>query len=276
MQCAHPFNVRVKGRLFYDPLTGGHRDSIAVPCGKCMPCRIRRRSEWTTRLYMEADRYESKCFATLTYADHHLNAARSLNPRDITLFHKRLRRAAGVKIRYYMCGEYGDTTDRPHYHGIYFGLGPDQTALFSECWPYGMVKLGTVTHDSIQYVCGYIQKKLYDDMADEAYHKVGRVPPFARMSKGIGLDWALQYRDYIMSKHGVTIDGKHVGLPRYWRDKLLIDYDFNPREHDKRLMVSHDFSRADLSVRKEMSALAHELNVNAIVGLKAEKKKTII
>jgi len=51
--------------------------------------------------------------------------ADSLIKRDVQLFVKRLRKdqdARGLaKIRYYLVGEYGDQTKRPHYHAAIFG-----------------------------------------------------------------------------------------------------------------------------------------------------------
>ena len=60
-------------------------------------------------------------YITLTYNDDHLPANGSLQPRDLQLFWKRLRKARTPGIRYYACGEYGDQTARPHYHAIIFG-----------------------------------------------------------------------------------------------------------------------------------------------------------
>ena len=45
----------------------------------------------------------------------------SLNHADFQKFMKRLRKHAGNNIRYYMGGEYGPTTWRPHFHACIFG-----------------------------------------------------------------------------------------------------------------------------------------------------------
>ena len=73
---------------------------------------------------IEAGQHTDNAFVTLTYADDQLPDGNSLCPEDVTKFLKRLRkRIDPVKIRYFLCGEYGEgSTSRPHYHLILFGL----------------------------------------------------------------------------------------------------------------------------------------------------------
>lgn len=58
------------------------------------------------------------CFVTFTYNEENLPPNRSLRRKDMTDYWKRLRKSlegTGKKIKYYMCGEYGDQFERPHY-----------------------------------------------------------------------------------------------------------------------------------------------------------------
>jgi len=59
-----------------------------------------------------------------THAEAHAHAD-SLIKRDVQLFIKRLRKEqdsrGSSKIKYYLVGEYGDLTKRPHYHAAIFG-----------------------------------------------------------------------------------------------------------------------------------------------------------
>jgi len=92
-------------------------------CGQCMPCRFNRRRLWTARLLLEATQHENKSFITLTYNDKNAPKDHSLDPSHYKNFIKRLRKAIyPKKIRYYLVGEYGDHTQRPHYHAALFGL----------------------------------------------------------------------------------------------------------------------------------------------------------
>lgn len=114
-----------------------YHDSVLVPCGRCDGCLLDRSRDWATRLMLEGMYHERMYFITLTYNDkflpvvYHANGITgevdgkipTLCKSDIQYFNKRLRRAFNNEhIRFYLIGEYGPSTERPHYHGIYFGL----------------------------------------------------------------------------------------------------------------------------------------------------------
>ena len=81
---------------------------------------------------------------------------------------KRLRaRFRARTIRFYMCGEYGETYSRPHFHACLFGLRPDdlypwrksaagfdlyRSPLLEELWSKGSVEVGDVTFESAECV----------------------------------------------------------------------------------------------------------------------------
>ena len=86
---------------------------------------------------------------------------------------KRLRKNTGKKIRYYMCGEYGEENNRPHYHALLFGHQFDDKKLvnirngnrvyisetLNRYWQKGQCEIGSVTFKSAGYVARYILKK---------------------------------------------------------------------------------------------------------------------
>lgn len=173
----------------------------AFGCGQCLPCRINKRREWTHRILLEALCYGDNAFVTLTYGDDNV---RSLEPEHVRNFLKRIRKAvAPRKLRFYLVGEYGDKSERPHYHLALFNY-PSCGRLFTSynrnginccgtCknfqsfWPYGNIYLGTLEPHSAAYIAGYVTKKMTrtDDV------RLGnRHPEFARMSlkPGIGYD----------------------------------------------------------------------------------------
>ena len=92
---------------------------MAVPCGRCIGCRVERSRQWALRCVHEASLYEENCFVTLTFNDHYLYnwssrnlhledysrvIAGSLVKTDFQNFMKRLRRAhPDRKIRYFHC-----------------------------------------------------------------------------------------------------------------------------------------------------------------------------
>ena len=121
--------------VFNHRLTIGKTYSeVDLPCGQCIGCRIDKSRDWACRCYHEASMYDENCFVTFTYDDENLPENGSLtrgSQSDFTLFMKRLRKKVKKKIRYFQCGEYGDTTGRPHHHACLFGFDFEDKVLYS-------------------------------------------------------------------------------------------------------------------------------------------------
>lgn len=231
---------------------GGHsRDSaraigaIDIPCGQCLGCRLQRSRDWAIRCMHEAQLHEDNVFVTLTYSDAHLPPNKSLVYRDFQLFMKRVRSHFKRPIRFYMCGEYGDRDQRPHYHACLFNLTfPDlkywsknqngdtlyTSELLDKLWGKGICNVGQVTLQSAGYCARYILQKVTGDLAEAHYGQ--RVPEFNRMSLGgrqanggIGAGWLARYRsDFFPCDYVVTTDGHKDRVPRYY-DKLNERFD---------------------------------------------------
>lgn len=253
MLCRRPFIRDRTGKVLVRPDIGDIKDGIPFPCGQCLACRINKRRYWTLRLLLEFfENHEKASFVTLTYSDEHLPLSESVRPvlskRDVQLFLKRVRKKFGQGIRYYAAGEYGPKTQRPHYHIILFGVGPDEldsdwfyfggksgpyrpnycrpSTLFS-LWKLGVVHIGEVTQHSIQYVAGYVTKKI-TKKGD------GLEPEFSLMSRrpGIGLPALAEIARSLqkVSKRSpstlpareLVVEGKRWPLGRYLLDKLRI------------------------------------------------------
>ncbi len=270
MQCTSPMRIKNPDRFKYKkPDQSVGPEWLEVPCGHCIACRIARTREWTIRLLHESEFWDDTSFITLTYNDDFLPSDGSLVPRDLTLFFKRLRKDLEKdkrKIKYYACGEYGDIFGRPHYHAIVFGLSPKDKELIEENWPYGFVRVGTVTYDSCRYVAGYVQKKLYGKGAD-VYDEKGILPPFARMSKGIGEEYVDKYWNKLWSQETVTVRGVPMGLPRYYKKKLdydgFLSYDANKEVNlEKSVLKAHeDYIKFLLEGVSNGDISVHELNL---------------
>ena len=145
-----------------------------LPCGKCAECLLERARDWSIRCTHEAKMHTQNAFITLTYADEHLPADGKLKYLDFQLFMKRLRKHCGKEISYFMCGEYGEKTARPHYHACIFGYDFDdkkkirENALgdeiwnsekLTELWGLGHTEIGSVTQQYAGYVARYVLKK---------------------------------------------------------------------------------------------------------------------
>lgn len=184
----------------------------------------------------ELDSHKDNVFVTLTYDDCHLPENGSLRKDHLQKFFKRLRRDLPVdyKIKYFACGEYGDKTDRPHYHSIIFGLGlwEFDKNLIIQNWPYcdwsnKAIKrnsFGLAEADSIRYVAQYIDKKFTGDLAIEQYDNRNREPVFKLASNGIGKEYCLRNSEQIIRQQEIKMFGVSHRVPRYYLQQLGVDF----------------------------------------------------
>jgi len=225
--------------------------SLFLPCGRCALCRRERSRQWAVRCMHEAKLYDENCFVTLTYDDSHLPVDKSLKYSDYSAFMRRLRkyvaRSRDLRVsplRFYMCGEYGGETKRPHYHAclfnfdfrdkLYFksvaGFKLYTSATLSRLWPFGNHLIGSVTFESAAYVARYCLDKITGDLAKRHYEYVDgetgeihdRVPEFNKSSNrpGIGAPWLARFMSDVYPKGNVVANGRLAKAPRYY-DKIF-------------------------------------------------------
>ena len=210
-------------------------EQLALPCGRCIGCRLERTRQWAVRLMHESELHEDSVFLTLTYAPEHMPKGGTLVKEHAQKFMKRLRaRIAPVKVRFFLAGEYGEKLGRPHYHVILFGYGfPDKVVLKSDgeftlyrselldnVWGSGNCVIGEVSFESAAYCASYTTKKITGARA-KAHYK-GRVPEFALMSRkpGIGAGWLEKFAGDVYPDDEVIVRGMSSRPPRYY-DKFL-------------------------------------------------------
>lgn len=239
MLCKRPRNLGKKG---------------IVPCTKCLPCLINARRVWAHRLMLEADCHEHKSFITLTFNQD--NCPREISKdfiKDwIKGFREHYRYHHGRSLRFYVVGEYGSKTWRPHYHAILFGYPScansyrkkwlrkrkrgcdcEPCKFLNDYWGLGFTDVGTCSLKSTQYVAGYVTKKMTkpDDPRLE-----GRHPEFAHSSRNPGIgnlavapisdslfntDTGEILLDQYMDIPSVLkCDGKILPLGRYMKNKI--------------------------------------------------------
>lgn len=247
MPCYHPLRAfrNSAGEVVFVE-RGDIVQSLELPCGQCIGCRLERSRQWAVRIMHEASLHDHNCFITLTYREADLPPDSSLNHAHFQKFMKLLRkRLYPNTVRYYMCGEYGELRLRPHYHAVLFGFIPDDlrlheksesgcavytSAFLQSLWPHGYSSVGELTFESAAYVARYVLKKITGPMSERSYEMldpdtgelIGRKPEYARMSlkPGIGADWFGKFSSDVYPQDHVISRGHEAKPPRYY-DKLL-------------------------------------------------------
>lgn len=204
-------------------------EKVPVPCGRCPNCKLRRVNSWVFRLLQEDKVSTSGHFITLTYDTRHVpispNGFMTLQKQDFQKFMKRLRKQCPTaKLKYYACGEYGSSNNRPHYHAIVFNC-PDEN-MYVNAWELGSIHIGKVSGDSIAYTMKYIDKQ----KGKKLHARDDRQPEFPLMSKGLGANYLseqmINYHKADISRLYATKQGGHqIALPRYYRNKIYSEED---------------------------------------------------
>lgn len=261
-----------------------------VPCGKCVECKIQYAEEWARRVVLEAKKYDKNCFITLTYNDANLPKG-GVCKRSAQLFMKRLRKAIEpLKVRYFLCGEYGSEKNRPHYHCILFGFDFDdkyyfgtdrrgnaiyRSPLLEKLWTFGFSSVGDkLDFESAKYCAKYMQ-------ADgREFEALGLAKPFVLMSRRPGL--ALDVIPEITYKTGdIYFDGKRYKAPRAFK-KVIKEAFIDKETGEINLPSWYDF-KPDLSlyglngkVNRELSLEKRRKKYEKIFGKSLDKQYRIV
>lgn len=152
--------IKGKDVVWYAP-PEGYIDTSLV-CGACNSRSVFRRKDrplFAHLCYPDVQAYLNRCRAMLfnickRYDDHELHKAYESSELDYEQF----------KFRYAVCGEYGPTTLRPHYHLIvWFNHRANDrqiaalSQILSACWSFGIVDCQTTTTDGVgSYLASYL------------------------------------------------------------------------------------------------------------------------
>lgn len=250
--------------LFKLSLKHNNHKFQVVPCGKCNDCIRKQARDWKIRLFHEAQVTNTCIFLTLTYDDDNKPENNCLCYRDFQLFMKRLRRRLkNVKITYFVAGEYGTRTFRPHFHAILYDIPEEiirefkffcvsrsdkrikiyRSSFFEDLWKKGYISITKVERNdprAFGYVSGYIiskkNKRHFNEVA-----QLGLAPEFHHMSLKPCIG-----RRYFDKYH---IDMYKYCEGRTWFDCKLV---ITPRAYDKwykvkteRLIICKDLLSQD-------------------------------
>lgn len=199
------------------------RYTTDVPCGKCVLCLRNAQNAWIPRIYSELQEQKIGSFVTLTYRDSAVPRVvdrdsglvlKTLRKSDFQEVLKRFRQAycrkhhiTKVSWKYFMCGEYGPQTKRPHYHVIFFGLSKKDLLPFLSDWQnsYGFTNIKSIEispkslFNVSKYVAKYAVKGIFENPFAKKY-KIATdnplcpfidstplcLPAYRTLSKGLG------------------------------------------------------------------------------------------
>lgn len=228
--CPHKITVKNKR-------TGQY---MQVPCGHCLPCRAARARSLAyvcnLKLYECYRKGFGSSFVTLTYSDDHLPFNEdfthpTLLKSDLQKFFKNLRRqfeyhsVDGFEPEFYYlaCGEYGDNSNRPHYHICMIGVpAPIMYEYGAKCWNYtnhGIIDVGSLRTGGVSYVTKYCFKSFTGKQAKELYDTVGIERPFIVHSKSFETSYVNFLSDEACGSGSLNFTGKNELLPTYYRKK---------------------------------------------------------
>lgn len=233
-------------------LSKANEQTTEVPCGKCAECARDKINSWYFRIQQEIKVSTSVHFVTLTYDEKNLPLMNmeepTLRKRDCQLFLKKLRKKE-PDLRYYMVGEYGTKSGRPHYHAIMFNIKEPKN--IQKEWGKGFTfspKLDTKGAE-IRYVLKYINKP-----KDK---KPYRENEFSLMSKGIGKNYLTpQIKKYhlqsVEKSYVVGKSGEKIPMPKYYKEKIYTEDSKITRAQVTKYLAKRSEEKANESERLEV------------------------
>lgn len=229
------------------------KQEMYVGCNHCVPCMAKSRRDWAVRLHFEHKFSSNAYFLTLTYAEEALPrddcGFPTLRKADISEFLTKIRSASRVRVsgkqvnlspRWFVVGEYGPKTERPHYHALVFNILPEVLAKLVSYWGKGFITVKKVTAKRIQYVAKY---QITKSLVNNTHGSFDRELPFKVVTKssgGLGKQWltdenkAYAKRDLtgtLRTPSGVS------SIPKYYRDR--IGYTPSERTLCRESQISH-------------------------------------
>lgn len=205
----------------------GNYDRITVPCQKCHVCLTNLRNDWTIRLIEESKNNLITKFITLTYEANKEN----LSKRDVQLFIKKLRHK--YKFRYFLVGEYGSNTHRPHYHMLLFTSDNVNVDVITRTWDHGFIQVADVNDARIHYITKYHVLKNNDSKKEvKSFCLISKKPP-------IGYSYIKKFNKF----HKQSVENRtyyqryeyKMKLPRFYKNKI-----YNHLEHEKIKEIQQD------------------------------------
>lgn len=272
MACFHPLRAwrTPSGNVVLNQLEGADYTPLRLPCGGCLGCRLAYAQAWALRCQLELQRHEHAVFTTLTYDDAHVPVTLPKPSEAVPLWVKRLRKHKGAKsVRFYASAEYGERTNRPHFHALLYGMSENDAQLIEEKWPFGHTRTERITPARIAYTAGYCHKKtdykhIRHERVDPATGEVYMwEPPYKLMSRNPGIGgharaWLNSWRLYAIK------DGHKMAVPRYlheaWKLQATAQEKENLENEKLKLSLVTDSTPYTLNAAKKIKEKQQEIN----------------
>lgn len=202
--------MRCNFQVIQPKIINGVKHYYIHPCGQCLNCRINDTRSWYVRSFFEVKKLERpyQYFLTLTYNEENYPDDALCKKDDLKKFLNNLNTSFGLRLRYFATSDYGNITNRAHYHAILLSTKKISASQCERIWNKGFITLKKLTKTRIKYCLRYTVKKRPFDGSLDGW--------FRLISKGWG-DNAVEYyhgQDYFL------IDNKKYGIPPYIADKL--------------------------------------------------------
>ncbi len=261
---------------------------IKLPCGQCIGCKTEKAQLWAIRCVQESQLYQQNSFITLTYAPEHLPTDGSLIKWHFQDFMKKLRsRLYPQTIRYFMCAEYGENFNRPHFHACLFncdfsdkepikekeGLILYNSPILDDIWGHGFTSIGDLTFETAAYTARYIMKKITGKNAPDHYTYSNEItgdlihiePEYARMSlrPGIGKEWLDKFSTDLYPSDFCIHKNRKIKIPRYYDKIMELDgYDIESLK-EKRKLKARKYRKDNTPERLAVREKCHQLKFKA-------------
>lgn len=251
---------------------GRYGTLMLSPCGNCFMCRASARMDWATRLYHESVMHEQSSFGTGTYSDEFYDEGSDWT--DIREFRKVVRDRYGIE-QAYVVEEWGETTQRRHWHWLFFGRDfagldesyPDRDGHrcnpeLESLWGKGKVVTCALTPDTCNYVAGYVQKKSpsLEEAQQNPYEPKGR----SMSKRAIGRAFCEAYLDDMVRSGFCVVGESKRPIPSVY-------FDWYPDElaHWKEMRLEKALEQAKPENRKavRVGTKNKALNMKARMGL---------
>lgn len=167
--------------------------------------------EWSTH----SEKYPGlSYFVTLTYNPENLPQGGNLDKPGVLQWLKDVQKRKTAPFRYYLVGEYGADSKRPHYHLAVFTTHPAQISALRADWQSrGFTQAAEITIARAGYLANYTTKKLTKRGPD------GLVPEFRTSSRypPLGTEFVERVTAAYRTRPGRALIEKYGDVERTFR-----------------------------------------------------------